>query len=239
VQRVVLMQAAARGFLARRGVKERLRVGRWLVHVLRSTALRWMYMKVRRAALHYRHTLKGRIHRWLRRYTAQSQRHSIDLTATLVSSKRKRDVRIYWSILLDMRQEFRDLKYEDCAAAFYEVRFLKRILSHWREVIHETANRNQLLVRQFMAAIALDTHNSRRQTSHRLIASHFNNRRILMTSWLCFARGYLAVKRINALVPMALQHARETFFTRMVQHTAYSTQHTAHSTQHRIQYRIQ
>jgi hypothetical protein len=105
-----------------------------------------------------------------------------------------------------------------------------RILKHWRTVVFETSTKNQILVRKFMAVAALSTHNSERQLADRHKSEHFARQRLLMIAWLCLARDYLVVKRINSLVPMALNHFAKTFFKRVCGaiFSAFQVRHCAH-----------
>lgn len=210
------IQGLVRGFLVRRRLAKIKARGSAIVKAARDAIIHRNYIIAKKMKIYYRAQLRSRIfHGWYK--NAQLSVLVLGRTADdVMCRKRARDLKRIFKILREQEIEFKERKFEDCAGAFREVHFLMRILKHWRTVVFETSTKNQKLVRQFMLCTALKTNNSSHQIANRLKAESFSKQRHLMIAWLCMARDYLVVKRINALVPMAINHAAQTFFRRVV-----------------------
>jgi hypothetical protein len=215
LQQLVRIQAVVRRYLVHKRVQRKIRCGRALVAAARNFLVYRQYLQNRWMRKHYKRYLKYRILRWLQRHKANCRAEHKQKVATLRESKRKRDLKMTFKTLKRMKIEIKERKFEDCAGAFHEVHFLMRILKHWKTVVFETVNKNQRLARHFLHCCDYSTYNSSRQLLHRVVADSFQRQRILMISWLCLARDYLVVKRINSMVPIAIDNFNRKFFRRV------------------------
>jgi hypothetical protein len=216
LMQVTRIQATIRGFLARRRMARVKAQGSAIVKAARDVIVYRNYIMAKRMRKHYRTHLKGRVYDWLYRHAQMSLQHGQRTTEEVQEMLRQHRLKVHFRVLREQEKEFKERKFEDYAGAFQEVKFLQRILRHWRTVVFETFNKNELLVRKFMACTALATHNSNRQLAGRGAAESFRRQRLMLIAWLCLARDYLVVKRVNALLPLAVDHSAKKFFKRVV-----------------------
>jgi hypothetical protein len=216
LMQVTRIQAAFRGHRVRRQMAVVKARGSAIVKAARDVIVYRNYVLAKRMRKHYRAHLKGRVYDWLYRHSQASIQTLERATEAVHEALRLRSLRNTMRRFREQLHEFRERKFEDYAAAYSEVKFLQKILRHWRTVVYETPTKNQRLVRRFMACTALHTHNSNRQLIARRNADHFCRQRLLMAAWLCLARGFLMVKRVQALEPLALDHFARAFFGRVV-----------------------
>lgn len=210
------IQGLVRGFLVRRRLARIKAQGSAIVKAARDVIIYRNYLEAKKMKKYYRAHLRIRMFHCWSKNAQLSVLHLSRVAGEVVSRKRIRDLKILFRTLRELDAEFKERKFEDCAGAFREVHFLMRIIKHWRTVVFETATKNQKLVRKFMLSAPLETHNSSHQVANRLKAESFCRQRLLMIAWLCLARGYLVVKRINSLVPIAVNHCAQKFFRRVV-----------------------
>lgn len=209
------IQAIVRGFLVRRRLARVKEQGSAIVKAAKDVIVYRNYVVAKRMRKHYRAHLKGRVYNWLYRHAQMSIGALQRTTEEVQEMLRLRRLKALFCVMREQEAEFKERKFEDCAGAYYEVKFLERILLHWRTVVFESSTKNQVLVRKFMACASLSTYNSNRQIVTRLMAEHFCSQRVMMIAWLCLARDYLVVKRINSLEPLAVNHFAQSFFRRV------------------------
>ena len=212
----VKIQRVQRGRAARRRVAVLLWAGRRLVRGARDWLVYREYLKSRTARAHYRAHLKRLLLNLLRGVAASSLSRLQGCAQGVAARRDQHLLRGTFRELRRLEVKVRDLKFEQSATVLWEIRFLGKILRHWRNVVFETAEHKQRLVRVFMQCASLETYNSFASAARARTAQHFCTRRIVMVAWLNLARSLLELRRVNALVPVALSHAQKTFYRRVV-----------------------
>lgn len=210
------IQSVVRGFLTRRRVWLQIVEFRRAMQIIKEKAL---LEEQERDQAAYRHYLKNiallSLHK-LRKNKVTSRKALKGFVSQVIKRKKQHTIRRTFAILKEQEVQFRELSYELSAGVFREEYLQRLILTHWRTVIFETYSQNQKLVNCFLLCVHNKTLNSLRHQQLSTLAMHFHSRRVLTSAWLVLAKDLLEIRRVNALLPYAIDHANQNFFRRVV-----------------------
>ena len=209
------IQACVRGFLARRAVKKQKYLSSIIANLVLTFVLRRRFLKLRRAINHFNRTLKKRSWRHLVIFFTESKLRMIECRNAVQSlHHRLLSLRLF-KVMKDIFKVLKAKALEDSATIMWEINLFRAIFRGWRKIISETSTRRQLLCKIFIMSVSLDNWNSVRQARLVKVAENFRNNRLKLLAWVTIARDRLDNRRIEQLVPVAIEHFNRSFFDRV------------------------
>ncbi|RYH31298.1 hypothetical protein EON65_02940 [archaeon] len=215
ISRIVLIQAIYRSHKARKETRKKLLAGRRLVRACKDWLFYLAYLKEVRAKSHYKRHLKSSLYGLLLKHHAQLQKRSRHANKVLVEHYNARMLKKYFKLLLSLRLVMQEIKFEYSALAFWEMNFMAKVIRRWKSVIFSSSKRNQKLSNQFLLCLPLATWNSSRQMHMLQLAGNFRKQKLLCIAWVVLAKDRLEKKRVDSLMPMAIEHFNKSFYNRL------------------------
>lgn len=216
LKQLVIIQAYVRSYLIRKVMKKKLYAGRRIVQGARNYLFYQNYLKEKKASLYYQKYLIITSFQKIMKHHIISKNQSYQLSNQTKFIQIKYKLKYYFKLLKVMQHEFKERSYEKSAVAYYQVNYLIKIISYWKTCIFKTKIRKQQLVLMFLQCTHLTFYNSFNQMNKINRAINFNERRLYMIAWMIFAKDIMEIRRINSLIPLALNHAMKTFFNRVM-----------------------
>lgn len=212
---LVKIQAMFRSYKARQDVKKTLAAGRRIVRAGRDMVFYREYRKGFLAKKHYRTHLKAKLFGTLKKHHVHLLMKVQHALHVIVTNGAQRLLKRYFNLLLRLRLVFQEIKFEFSALAHWETRFLTKVIRRWNMVIFETYKRRQQLCCMFLMSLPVESWNSLRQQHLLAVADSFRRDRLRIISWMALANDRLEKKRVDSLVPMAIEHFQRSFFKRV------------------------
>ncbi len=220
---IIRIQKVFRGYRVRKEIeKQRNAVGVITRYVIKFF-MRKGSLKLYRAKTFYREYMYRKYFRRLLRHQLSSKNHLEQKFQQLKSKHEDMVTRKYFALCKVMQKELTELAFEQSAMIIYYLKYLKKILFYWRKVTSsgELQSQNTLFIKQrlvktFLAVVPLSHYNSIRQERLIALALAFEKKRILTIAWIELAKDRLAKRRIDKMIPMAIEYARRKFFQRVV-----------------------
>jgi hypothetical protein len=216
IMQLTKIQSVVRAFIARRMLKRKLSLSKFIANLVLTFVLRRRFVKYRLASRHFNHSLKLRFFGYIVKFSSRSV---AELRQKKCSVAALSNLYLMMKLLKIMKDVYKVLKakaLEDSASIMWEINMFRAIFRAWRKTISETSRRRQLLCKIFMISLPLSKWNSARQVRLVNIADNFRNRRLLLVAWITIARDRLDNRRVEQLVPIAMEHFNNSFFVRVV-----------------------
>lgn len=215
ISRIVLIQAMYRSHKARRETRKKLLAGRRIVRAGKDWLFYSAYLKELRAKNQYRRHLKCSLYGILLKHHVILQKRIKYANKVLVEHHNARMLKKYFKLLLRLRLVMHEIKFEYSALAFWEMNFMAKVVRCWKSVIFSSSKHNQTLTSQFLICLPLATWNSSRQIHKLTLAENFRNQKLLCIAWVVLAKDRLEKKRVDSLMPMAIEHFNKSFYKRL------------------------
>jgi hypothetical protein len=220
---VVKIQAVARGYLARKQLKKEKNAGKIIIrYLIKFFTLRGS-LKLFTAKNFYREIILRKSFNYLNAFKTLSQRKLSEKYQKLSKISNERMVAKFWKLLKIIQIELIELHFEESAMIIYKVNFLRKILFHWKKVLSlemlevKSDYVKQRLVRKWLfQCVPLTHYNSVRQNRLIFQANAFAQKRLLTIAWIEMARDRLVKRRIDKMIPMAIEWSNRQFFKRVI-----------------------
>lgn len=225
---ITRVQVRIRIVLARIRVRHLLNNGRLIVRGAR----RWLkfreHAKIRKAKEHYKTRIKRILFDMLLNYIPISlEKLSTRLDQVMPYINMKILFRSF-AFIKKYDLEVRTEHYANSAAIIFEDKIIRQIMKAWKTIIGHSFQRKTKLVKSFIIATDIKTHNSLRQLNNFNMANVYRVRRLMILAWQCFNDDFIRTRKAELLMPKAERHCDDKFFGRVVKATFGHTNGVGH-----------
>lgn len=110
----------------------------------------------------------------------------------------------------------RELRYMESASVVREIRLLKNVLKNWQSCLYGRKDERLIFCIKLLTILPLRYWNSTRQVKMISSARSIYERRLLLNCWNIMAEAHNEKRRINLLIPIAVEHFSKSFFSRVI-----------------------
>lgn len=213
---ILRIQSSWRQYLARQCVHKRRHAALTVRSVIRALAFKRIRKRYMRAKAYHRHKLIQVTFRAMISAKQLSDALFAQYTFEIREKQRSMILKVRFAELQRCRLIMRELMFLEAAAVVREINLVRIVLRSWKKCLLNRRDARLVHSRQICVQLPLSYWNSLRDERLVKRAQAFERKRLVAIYWNVLAEAHNERRRINLLLPIALDHAAHTFFKRMM-----------------------